>query len=212
MATILGDRFEYQRVELGETLPVPVIAALRESCRAFADREAQRDGGSAPRANSHALVASIVERLREAVTQLETLFPGRPFTLDGHLVGSIGEVLAAERYGLELLPPSTLTHDARALDGRLVQVKLTQGDSIGFSSESEHLLVLRLQRDGGLEEIYNGPGRLAWEAAGERQKNGQKPISLSKLKKLMVGVLPTQRLQPTMPPSTSPREEDGGSA
>lgn len=30
---------------------------------------------------------------------------GRTFTLDGKLVGDIGEVLASEKYGLELLSP-----------------------------------------------------------------------------------------------------------
>lgn len=31
-----------------------------------------------------------------AVAELEGLYPGRKFTPDGHLVGSIGEVVAAE--------------------------------------------------------------------------------------------------------------------
>ncbi|MGQ0721719.1 MAG: DUF6998 domain-containing protein, partial [Candidatus Eiseniibacteriota bacterium] len=45
----------------------------------------------------------LVRRLYGIVRDLEAAFPGRKFTLDGHLVGSIGEVLAAHRYGLELL-------------------------------------------------------------------------------------------------------------
>ena len=36
------------------------------------------------------------------VHELEGDFPGRQFTLDGHLVGSIGEVMAAYYYGIEL--------------------------------------------------------------------------------------------------------------
>jgi hypothetical protein len=32
----------------------------------------------------------------QAVADVEALYPGRKFTLDGHLVGSIGEVVAAE--------------------------------------------------------------------------------------------------------------------
>ena len=48
----------------------------------------------------------------------------RGFTLDGKLVGDIGEVLAAEKYGLELLPNNTAVHDAKEKDTkRLVQVK-----------------------------------------------------------------------------------------
>ena len=37
------------------------------------------------------------------VAELEAEFPGRHFTLDGHLVGSIGEVMAAYYYGSESL-------------------------------------------------------------------------------------------------------------
>ena len=40
-------------------------------------------------------IPELVSRLREVVTELENLFPGRRFPLDGHLVGSIGEVVAA---------------------------------------------------------------------------------------------------------------------
>ena len=50
----------------------------------------------------------------------------RHFTPDGHLVGSIGEVLVASYYGLELLPASSQTHDAKSDSGKMVQIKATQ--------------------------------------------------------------------------------------
>ncbi len=40
-------------------------------------------------------IPSIVQEPYSIVDRLEELFPGRRFTTDGHLVGSIGEVLAA---------------------------------------------------------------------------------------------------------------------
>ena len=43
---------------------------------------------------------------------LEAAAPGRHFALDGHLVGSIGEAVAAARYGLELTTASTKDVDA----------------------------------------------------------------------------------------------------
>ena len=46
------------------------------------------------------------------VDRLETLFSSRKFTPDGHLVGSIGEVIAAHMFGLTLLPASYPDHDA----------------------------------------------------------------------------------------------------
>jgi hypothetical protein len=47
---------------------------------------------------------------------------------------------------------------------------------------------LALHRDGGFSEVFNGPGRVAWEASGAMEKNGQRPISVRKLQKLMTQV------------------------
>lgn len=139
-------------------------------------------------------VPELVRRLYEVVGQLEGAFPGRKFSLDGHLVGSIGEVIAADRYGLELLANSTEGHDARCPDGRLIQVKTTQGKSVGLRSQPKHLIVLVLRRDGTVEEAYNGPGHLAWEAAGPMQKNGQRRISISTLRSLKDQVEVSERI------------------
>jgi hypothetical protein len=60
----------------------------------------------------------LVGRLYEIDSELEALFPGRYFTPDGHLMGSLGEVMAAHDYGRELLPASAERQDARTQDGR----------------------------------------------------------------------------------------------
>lgn len=130
-------------------------------------------------------VPQIVEDIYRLVEKLEALFPGRRFTPDGHLVGSIGEVVASHRYGLELLPASAERHDAKTKSGVMVQIKATQASMVGIRAEPEHLIVLYIGKDGHASEIYNGPGSDAWCAAGKMQKNGQRPISVSKLKKLM---------------------------
>ena len=83
------------------------------------------------------VIPSLVQGLYSIVDRLEELFPGRRFTPDGHLVGSIGEVLAAATYDLELLPPSTERHDALSGDGRKVQIKATQVRSVSLSSEPD---------------------------------------------------------------------------
>jgi hypothetical protein len=57
-------------------------------------------------------VPALISELYRIVDRLEGLFPGRPFTVDGHLLGSIGEVLAAYRYNLDLKRPSTSGCDA----------------------------------------------------------------------------------------------------
>ena len=138
-------------------------------------------------------VPALVGQLYELVAQFELLFPGRRFTPDGHLVGSIGEVIAAHRYGLQLLPHSHQGHDARAPSGVLVEIKATQGSSVALREQPVHLIVLHLGKAGEAAEVYNGPGAAVWESAGAMQKNGQRPISLSKLRKLMLKVPPEQR-------------------
>ena len=131
------------------------------------------------------MLSDKIKELYKITNELETRYPGRKFTPDGHLVGSIGEVLVAEHYDLTLLPNSSETHDAVSKNGTFVQIKATQISRIAISSEPEHLIVIKLSRDGSWEEIYNGPGDLAWNNAGKMQKNGQRPISIAKLKEIM---------------------------
>ena len=139
-------------------------------------------------------IPQLIRQLYGIVADLEAYFPDRHFTPDGHLVGSIGEVLAAYHYELELFPASVEAHDARAKDGRLVQIKATQRATIGLRSQPEHLLVLRILPNGESEEVYNGPGELAWENAGKKQKNGQRFVSLSTLTELMENIPKEDRL------------------
>lgn len=57
------------------------------------------------------MLSDKIKELYKITNELESSYPGRKFTIDGHLVGSIGEVIVAEYYGLTLLPNSTKTHD-----------------------------------------------------------------------------------------------------
>lgn len=145
-----------------------------------------------------AQVLETVAALLENVRRLEALYPGRQFTLDGHLVGSIGEVLAAELYGLTLLPASAECHDACCPAGRDVQIKLTQGKRVAMYAEPAYLLVLRLS-EGKLEEVYNGPGLAAWNVCGPMQKNGQRSVSVARLRRLMDDVPERDRLTARAP-------------
>lgn len=128
---------------------------------------------------------------------LEGLFPGRHFTLDGHLVGSIGECLAAHYYGLTLLPASARAHDATCAAGE-VQIKTTQRSTIGIRCEPRHLLVLRLRPDGAFDEVFNGPGSLVWPLVQHkpRPSNGQYQVRLATLSRLMRSVPTACRLSP----------------
>lgn len=124
------------------------------------------------------------------------MFPGRHFTPDGHMVGSIGECLVADAYNLELKTASNKGYDAVTQDGVQVEIKATQSTSVAFRSQPEHTIIIKILLDGTFEEIYNGLGALVWaQFKGKRlPSNGQFQISLNKLRKLNQKVAQDKRV------------------
>jgi hypothetical protein len=143
-------------------------------------------------------VGSVLDSLYRATDRLEQLFPGRKFTPDGHLVGSIGEVVAAYMFDLDLHRGSNKGHDGVTRGGyglvRQVEVKLTQGTTVAIRHQPAHLIVLQRKKGRRVEVVFNGPGLQAWEGARSKGSNGQRPISVSKLRELNNGVADTDRL------------------
>ena len=142
-----------------------------------------------------ASVQDKLQQLFQIVEQLETEYAeyNRKFTIDGHLIGSIGEVLVAEAFDLKLKDTGTPMIDAVTKDGtnRTVQIKATQIDRVSFSSKHENedvpdqVIVISIDKTGNWKVEFNGPGKLIYENLGKPQKNGQSQISLTKLRRLM---------------------------
>jgi len=126
---------------------------------------------------------SCVATIYRAVAELEEKYAPRKFTPDGHLVGSIGEVVAAEALGLTLYPQSHAGHDAYDANGD-VQIKMTAGKSVAMYTECIRLVVLRVVSPEEAEIVYDGKGAPAWAKAGKPGKNGQRVVSLAKLRAL----------------------------
>lgn len=106
----------------------------------------------------------------------------RKFTLDGHLLGSIGEVYASEKYNLTLEKSSKKGYDALDENNNQVQIKVTQRNKVGMRHNSQKLLVLKLNTDTlDFEEIYYGNGDKAWDLANKLNSSGQRFITLNKL-------------------------------
>ena len=127
---------------------------------------------------------SQVAAIYKATEELEAAYPGRKFTPDGHMVGSIGEVIAAEALNLTLYPGSHPGHDAYDLNGD-VQIKMTAAKRVSLYAACDRLVVLKVKSPQEAEIIYDGPGDIVWAASGKMQKNGQRSISLSRLKTLL---------------------------
>lgn len=124
-----------------------------------------------------------VATIYRAVAELEARYYPRKFTPDGHLVGSIGEVVAAEALGLTLYPMSRAGHDAYDANGD-VQIKMTAGKSVAMYAECVRLVVLHIVSPDEAEIVYDGPGAPAWACAGPVGRNGQRVVSLTKLRSL----------------------------
>ncbi len=145
-------------------------------------------------------VPRLISDLYKTVEELNRLFPGRPFTPDGHLVGSIGEVIAAYIYDLDLEPCSSPQIDARTKDGRSVQIKLTgkHGSSYGMRWSNsipapEHaqiLIALKFDSQNGFQEIFNAEFPSALLVGRKDSTNGQLSISISKLASMNCHLLP----------------------
>ncbi len=130
-----------------------------------------------------------VAAIYRAAATLSARYPGRPFTPDGHLVGLIGEVVAAEALELTLHKPGCPGHDARDADGRDVQIKITAGKKVALYSTCDRLVVLQIVSAEEAEIVYDGSGAPAWEQAGKAGKNSQKVISVHLLRKIAEGAI-----------------------
>ena len=126
------------------------------------------------------LVKSIFESCRELSRRT-----GRHISPDGHLVGGLGEVYAAEKLHLQLQTASNAGYDALDVEGHRVEIKTTTRASISLSTHgntAERLIVIHLDPDTGTPTIvYDGEATRAWDLAGKPQKNGQRKITLTTL-------------------------------
>lgn len=134
----------------------------------------------------HDKFRALVKQLYATVNELEVMFPGRHFTPDGHMVGSLGECLVADAYNLDLKTASNKGYDAITESGLEVEIKATQSKTVAFRSQPQHTIIIKILPDGTFEEIYNGPGSFVWEQFKGKQlpSNGQFQISLSRLREL----------------------------
>jgi hypothetical protein len=130
-------------------------------------------------------IKQYIKELLGIVSRMQRDYPKKRFTLDGRLVGDIGEILAEQLYELELLEGQNKTHDAKSKIG-LVQVKTTMKNALTFGDIPEYYLGLKVDEDGSVSEVFNGPGHIIWEAIKHRKrpKTYLYSVGISQLKKL----------------------------
>ena len=144
-----------------------------------------------------AFLSEKVKELNKITSEIKAVFPEKSFKLDGILIGNIVEVLTAQAYGITLYKQSEKTHDGE-VDGKKVQIKGTQGkDSIVIREEPEYLLVEYLDKETGtIQEIYNGPGSVAWQYRSYVPSMNFYTIRINKLMELDASICDEERITP----------------
>src|SRR3954470_5346699 len=97
---------------------------------------------------TQAVISEALKLIFDGISRLNKAFLHRAFTIDGRLVGDVGEVIAALEYDLLLHDVSQARHDAVTSDGRNVQIKATFKDSLTFRSVPDYYLGFKLYPDG----------------------------------------------------------------
>ena len=155
-----------------------------------------RAGCSSTNEGMNERFSELLKRIYSAVDDLEKMFPGRHFTPDGHMIGSIGEAIAATHYGVELYPASHKVFDGRKGD-RKVQIKATQKKDVAVKrAPGGALLVLRIEKNGEFEEVFNGDADRVWQALSAKKLSElrEKPVSLKQLRELQKQVREEEKI------------------
>ena len=150
-----------------------------------------------------------VKQLLHIVNQLQNAYPKKKFTLDGRLVGDLGEILVEAEYELELHEGLHKYHDAKTPDGRQVQIKTTMQNALTFPVDHvpDYYLGIKINIDGTFMEVFNGPGSVAVESIKNRKptKTNLHSISINSLAMLNNKVREEDRIHKRADASPTPQ-------
>lgn len=122
-----------------------------------------------------------VKKLHQSVEQLKQLFKSKQngFTLDGRLVGDIGEVIAEELFQIKLYEKLVKHYDAETTyEPKLkIQIKATFKEHLTYNHSPDYYIGIKLCENGNFKVIYNGPGKYIAEEYAHRKHIGKKLLS-----------------------------------
>ncbi|MCK4516637.1 MAG: toll/interleukin-1 receptor domain-containing protein, partial [Spirochaetaceae bacterium] len=124
-------------------------------------------------------VADSYVSLLAVVADLKVAFHHKQFTIDGRMMGDIGEAMVECVYDVEVFEKTRPEIDAIASDGKRVQIKATAKKSLTFKNKEDHYLGIQILDDGTFDEIFNGPASVIYDRFRTRRKGiGEKLLSL----------------------------------
>ena len=148
-----------------------------------------------------------IKRLKDTIKNLQScvqvlkrefLDKSDGFTLDGRMVGDIGEVIAAEVFQIKLHEGVAKYYDAVATyDSNVnVQIKATFKSSLTYNHDPDYFIGIKLFENGDFRVVYNGPGRYIANTYSHRKGIGKNLLSfpISKLAELSAGIPEGERI------------------
>jgi hypothetical protein len=128
------------------------------------------------------------------------------FTIDGKLLGDLGELIACLEFSLEPLPTNTPGVDAKTKDGDLVEIKATAGEAVwipGYSpgdGKPINVIVVKFDATGHWSFPYHGELEALWNADREIGAHKTSLFSHSRLAKI-VRLVSEEKILPLHPSS-----------
>jgi hypothetical protein len=126
---------------------------------------------------SHEIIEDSLDKIFSGIRQLKEALPSKEFTIDGRLVGDIGEAIVQRDYDLTLYEGLAKDYDGETPCGKKVQIKATFKDSLTFKKVSDYYLGIKIYENGTYEEIFNGPGQIIANEYSHRKGFGENLLS-----------------------------------
>ncbi|MFV1450297.1 hypothetical protein VBZ51_14170 [Maribacter sp. HS] len=143
-----------------------------------------------------------IQQLLDITSSLKKQFQGKlDFSLDGRLVGDIGEALVSEMFDIEIYGGNKHTYDGYHRPSNIkVQIKasMSYNFSYPFDIDLEHYIAVHINPDGTLEVLYNGPVKYINNFLKDKKRKSYRniwtTITANHLKELNAKLEATERL------------------
>ena len=140
-------------------------------------------------------IRHVLETIFTSQKILKTLAPEYGWTGMGNLLGDYGECIAIGMYNLQKAETGTNDYDAVTPEGLTVQIKANHSSQhIGFRGNSDLLLVLHVDDNADVSELYYGPFSLVKDLSSNSDRDNKRMISVNKLKKLQAEISEKRQL------------------
>jgi hypothetical protein len=140
-------------------------------------------------------IRHVLETIFTSQKILKTLAPEYGWTGMGNLLGDYGECIAMGLYGLKKADTGSNNYDAVTPEGLTVQIKANHAsDHIGFRGNSDLLLVLHVDDNAEVTELYYGPFHLVKEISSNSSRDNKQMVSVRKLRRLQEEISETRKL------------------